>query len=120
MDAPELRSWVLPAANSAVAAIAPEVHSVHAGDDFVYVESAGLSLHSFGALEANQYDPPLGPRLLTFRIPRHPKPAEGQHMSAPLGVVGVFVTGVPIYNPIARELHFACGMGMYKGAIVLH
>lgn len=99
-EAPELRSWVLSAAGAAVAAIAPEVHSVRGDDDFVYVESAGLSLHSFGALEANQYDPPFGPRHLTFRIPRHPKPAAGEHMSTPLGVIGVFVTGVPVYNPI--------------------
>jgi hypothetical protein len=100
-DSPQLRAWVFSASsNAAVRSIAPEVHSVRADDDFVYVESAGLSLHSFGPLEANQYDPPLGPRLLTFRIPRHPQPAEGQPMSAPLGTIGVFATGVPIYNPI--------------------
>ena len=98
---PELRSWVLTAsANPAIRNIAPDVHSVRADDDFVYVESAGLSLHSFGSLEANQYDPPLGPRQFTFRIPRHPRQAEGLHASTPLGVIGAFVTGVPIYNPI--------------------
>ena len=98
---PEVRSWVLTtSANAAVRAIAPDVHAVHADEDFIYVESAGLSLHSFGSLEANQYDPPLGPRQLTFRIPRHPRAAEGEHVSTPLGIIGVFVTGVPIYNPI--------------------
>ena len=98
---PELRSWVLTAStNPAIRNIAPDVHAVHADDDLVYVESAGLSLHSFGSLEANQYDPPLGARQLTFRIPRHPRPAEGLHASTPLGIIGAFVTGVPIYNPI--------------------
>jgi hypothetical protein len=98
---PDVRSWVLTAStNLAIRDIAPDVHSVHADDDFVYVESAGLSLHSFGSLEANQYDPPLGPRRFTFRIPRHPRQAKGLHASTPLGVVGAFVTGVPIYNPI--------------------
>ncbi len=100
-DAPELRSWVLSTSPTAsVRSIAPEVHSVHADNDFVYVESAGLSLHSFGSLEANEYDPPAGPRQFNFRIPRHPTPATGEHLSTPLGVIGVFVTGVPIYNPI--------------------
>jgi len=100
-NAPELRSWVLPVStNAAVQAIAPEVHAVRADDDYVYVDSAGLSLHSFGALEANEYDPPAGARQFHFRIPRHPKPAGGEHVGAPLGVIGVFVTGVPIHNPI--------------------
>lgn len=98
---PELRSWVLsPPGNAPVLAIAPEVHAVRSDSDFVYVESAGLSLHSFGALEANQYDPPATPRRLIFRIPRHPRPAAGQPISTPLGIIGVFATGVPIYNPI--------------------
>jgi hypothetical protein len=79
--------------------VAPDVHSVYSDSRFVYIESAGLSLHSFGRLEANQYDAPLGPRKLTFRVPRFPRPA-GKPMNTPLGIVGVFVTGVPIYNPI--------------------
>ena len=92
--------WVMTTStNPAVRAIAPEVHAVRADDRFVYIESAGLSLHSFGPLEANQYDQPSGPRALSYRIPRNPKPA-AVHPSAPLGIVGVFVTGVPIYNPI--------------------
>jgi len=92
--------WVMTSStNPAVRAIAPEVHAVRSDDRYVYVESAGLSLHSFGALEANQYDAPLGPRALSFRFPKHPAPA-AEHVSTPLGVIGVLVTGVPIYNPI--------------------
>lgn len=65
--------WVMSTATKEwVRAIAPGVHSVRADEDFIYVESAGLSLHSFGSLEANQYDAPLGPRKLTFRIPLAP------------------------------------------------
>jgi hypothetical protein len=93
--------WVRSAVtNPGARSIAPDVHSVREDDEFLYVESAGLSLHSFGALEANQYDPPAGPRTLSFRIPRHPEPADPRQAHAPLGVIGVFVTGVPIYNPI--------------------
>jgi hypothetical protein len=103
-EPPELRSWVLSKpANAAILAIAPEVHSVRADGDFVYVESAGLSLHSFGSFEANAYDSPAGARGITFRIPRHPRPATGEHIGAPLGIIGVFATGVPIYNPISRS-----------------
>ena len=96
-EAPELRAWVMAASQNSVA---PEVHAVRSDENFVYVESAGLSLHSFGALEANQYETPMGVRRFEFKIPRHPVPATGEHMSTPLGIIGVFVTGAPIYNPI--------------------
>ncbi len=92
-------------------AVAPDVHSVYTDGRFVYVESAGISLHSFGRLEANQYDAPVGARKLTFRIPRNPEPA-AQPVNAPLGTIGVFVTGVPIYNPI--------GTNSYHGQNIWH
>lgn len=95
--------WVMSAVtNPAVRAIAPDVHSVTADERFTYVESAGLSLHSFGALEANQYDAPAGPRTLRFRLPRAPRKAETP-IATPPGIVGVFVTGVPIYNFIGTN-----------------
>jgi hypothetical protein len=95
--------WVMSTATSAaVRAIAPDVHSVYSDSRFVYVESAGLSLRSFGGLQANQYEAPAGPRKLTFRLPRDPRPA-AKKVSTPLGVTGVFVTGVPIYNPIGTD-----------------
>lgn len=95
--------WVMTTStNAAVRAIALDVHSVRTDERFVYVESAGLSLSSFGPLEANQYDPPAGPRKLSFRLPRAPKPA-AQPVSTPLGMIGVFVTGAPIYNPIGTN-----------------
>jgi hypothetical protein len=81
--------------NAAVRSIAPEVHSVRSDKEFVYIESAGLSLHSFGSLEANEYDPPSGPRQFNFRIPHHPAPVRGENMSTPLGIIGVFVTRGP-------------------------
>ena len=97
---PELHCWVMSApGNAAALAIAPDVHAVRWDRDFVYVDSAGLSLHSFGSLEANQYEAPAGPRKLEFRIPRDPRPA-ARPVSTPLGIVGVFATGVPIYNAI--------------------
>jgi hypothetical protein len=95
--------WIMATStNSAILSIAPDVHSVRSDDCFVYIKSAGLSLHSFGALEVNQYDPPRGPRALEFRIPRHPH-ASTSHPYTPQGIVGVFVTGVPIYNAIGTD-----------------
>lgn len=97
---PAPRPWVMAAfTNAAVQAIAPEVHTVRSDDSFIYIESAGLSLHSFGPLEANQYDAPLGPRAFSFRIPKNPRP-DSRHLSVPLGIIGVFATGVPICNPL--------------------
>ena len=92
--------WVMTTStNPSVRAVAPEAHSVRSDERFTYVESAGLSLHSFGPLEANQYDAAAGPRTLAFQFPRLPKPAV-LHAHTPLGITGVFVTGVPLYNPI--------------------
>ncbi len=100
---PVLRSWVMSAnVNEAVRAITPDVHSVRSDERYVYVESAGLSLHSFGALEANQYAVAPGPRRFTFRIPRVPKPAGEARVGTPLGVVGVLATGVPMAGFSAR------------------
>jgi len=97
-DEPVLRSWLLnPNANPALKAILPEVHSVEATPQAVLVRSAGLSLQSFGPLEANTYDPPSGIRNFTFRIPRQPKLATVRP-ATPLGIIGAFVTGMPLYN----------------------
>jgi hypothetical protein len=98
-DQPVLRSWVMAQpANEAVRDIATGVHDVKIVGDSVVVQTAGLSLQSFGMLEANQYDVPSGPRILTFRIPLHPRKADVPRLT-PLGRIGLFATGVPIYNP---------------------
>ena len=97
-DEPVLQSWLVnPNANPALKAILPEVHSVEATPHAVFVRSAGLSLQSFGALEANTYEVPSGIRQFTFRIPRQPKPATDRP-ATPLGIIGAFVTGMPLYN----------------------
>jgi hypothetical protein len=103
---PVVRSWLInPAAqstsNPALRAILPNVQSVRVDEAHVYVESAGLSLQSLGGLEANDRELPSGPRKFVFRFPLKARPAEGHFTSAPLGVVGAFLNGVPIYNPIS-------------------
>ncbi len=64
------------------------------------VRSAGISLDSFGALEANAYEAPMGPKQFVFTIPKVARVAEAS-VQTPLGVIGAFVNGKPIYNAIS-------------------
>ncbi len=89
-----------PAMPESLRRVLPGVHSVRDTGDKLEVRSAGLSFDSFGALEANAYDVPMGPQKLLFEFPRAPAKAQIP-VSAPLGVIGAFVTGKPIYNPIS-------------------
>lgn len=89
-----------PAMPESLRRVLPGVHSVRDTGDKLEVRSAGLSLDSFGALEANAYDMPMGPQKLLFNFPKAPAKAQIP-VSAPLGVIGAFVNGKPIYNPIS-------------------
>jgi len=100
---PVLRAWrVNPQAanvtNEDLAAVLPDVHSVRADDRYAYAESAGLALQSLGPLEANGIDVPAGRRNFLYRIPLQPRPAAAKSMATPIGVIGAFTNGVPIYN----------------------
>ncbi len=100
-DEAVLRSWLVnPSANAAIRAVLPEVHRVESTAREVIVHSAGLSLNSFGALEANHYEVPSGVRSFVFRLPRHPQRAR-LRPPVPLGIVGALVTGVPLFNPVS-------------------
>ncbi len=92
-----LDKWIRSTLPPGARAVGPEVHSVISNERFVIVESAGLSMQSFGALETRPYDGASGVRRFTYRIPRQPKPAV-THTPLPLGVIGTFINGVPIYN----------------------
>ncbi|MDZ4797758.1 MAG: YHYH protein, partial [Bryobacteraceae bacterium] len=92
--------WVKTPAGIAKAAqsVAPEVHSVRTDSDFVYITSAGLSLLSFGALQTGPTDESKPIRRFDFRIPRKPVP-NPSGSPAPSTITGVFITGMPIWNP---------------------
>jgi hypothetical protein len=92
--APVERVWIRSRLN--VRAIAPDVQDVRIEKDYVEIVSAGLSLQSFGPLQAAPLDPNGGVRRFDFRIPRRPIPGPSP---TPPGITGVFVNGVPIYNP---------------------
>ena len=100
---PVARAWRInpqagTATNPSLVAILPDVHRVHADGRYVYVESAGLALQSLGPLEANGIDPPAGTRNFVFRFPLTPRAAASRAIATPMGAVGAFVNGVPIYN----------------------
>jgi hypothetical protein len=95
--APVERVWIRSrVAGASVQPIAPDVHEIGIDANFVRIRSAGLSFQSFGPLQAAPLNPNGGARHFEFRIPRIPTP---QPTLAPPGVTGVFINGVPIYNP---------------------
>jgi hypothetical protein len=99
--APVERIWIrsrLSSPNIAanVQPIAPDVQDVRIADRFVYIRSAGLSFQSFGPLQAAPLDQNSGIRRFEFRIPRSPTATPSP---TPTSVTGVFINGVPIYNP---------------------
>jgi hypothetical protein len=103
---PIVRSWLVnPAARSttspALRAILPNVQSVCVEGQAVYVESAGLSLQPLSPLDANDRVPPQQPRKFVFRFPLNPAPAKDHSQKTPPGIVGVFLNGVPFYNPVS-------------------
>jgi len=75
----------------------PEVHSVTTAEGHVIVRSAGLSLAFLGPL---QIAPVASENLqqFEFRIPVRPEPDPGRGARVPVGVIGVFLNGLPMYN----------------------
>lgn len=94
---PRVERWIRSTLPPGARAMGPDVHNVKVDEQFVTVESAGLSMQSLGALEVRPYDGGNGIRRFAFRIPRHPKPA-ARPRATPLGVIGAFSNGVPLYN----------------------
>lgn len=94
---PRVDRWIHSRLPPGAKAVGPDVHKVTVDDQVVTVESAGLSMQSLGALEVRPYDGGNGVRRFTYRIPRHPK-AAARPVPTPLGVIGTFLNGVPLYN----------------------
>lgn len=73
------------------------VETVEYSDDYVYVHSAGIPSYIVGPyMDGN-------PALATdnewiFKIPRVPAENTGNGTETPLGSIGVFINGVPMYN----------------------
>lgn len=103
---PVTTAWIVNPATSAnpqLARVQPEVRAVNVHERYVEIQSGGLSLYNLGPLQTPaEHVERL--RALNFRIPRFPAPAKptlgksDAHPSVRPDVLGVFVSGVPIYN----------------------
>src|SRR4051812_41939385 len=60
--------WILSHGDDSVRQILPDVHQVSHSERYIFIESAGISLQSFGALETNPYGAPEGIHHFLFRI----------------------------------------------------
>jgi hypothetical protein len=80
----------------------PGVHRVETTEDTVIIHSAGLTVHSFGRVEANEFDTSSGLRSFAIRIRRHPKPATDRPPTG-RGIIGILVNGMPLYSPASKQ-----------------
>src|SRR4051812_48657191 len=85
--------------NALVSQITADVREVWYTSSNVYVKASGVPSYDVGPFpDGNPAYP--SDRNWLFRINRNPQPAAiGTNTATPLGPIGVFVNGVPLYNP---------------------
>ena len=94
--APELDSWMANCDGSTgYQGIEVNVQQIESTSDDVYVHSTGIPSHSIGPWAANPNNATDQSHL--FQIPRTPQVATN-NTNTPLGAMGVFVNGVPMFN----------------------
>jgi YHYH protein len=88
-----------PTINSLVSQITADVRQVWYTSGDVYVKASGVPSYNVGPfLDGNPAYP--SDRNWLFEINRNPHPAAaGTNTATPLGPIGVFVNGVPLFNP---------------------
>ena len=93
---PEFSSWMVNCDGSTgYHNIFADVELVRYNANNVYVDSTGIPSHPIGPWQGNPNDATEQDHL--FRIPRSPQPASN-NLATPLGPIGVFVNGVPMFN----------------------
>ena len=75
---------------------------VEVTDELLIVRSDGIPDHETGQFPNRRNPNTIRKQDYTFRIPRHPKPAD-KVGRLPMGPIGVALNGVPFYNPYNRE-----------------
>ncbi|MBS1810507.1 MAG: YHYH protein [Acidobacteria bacterium] len=85
--------------NAVVSQIPSDVRQVSYSDSNVYIKTEGIPTYPVGPFGDGNPSIPTA-RNHTFRITRNPQPATGTHTSAPLGMIGVHVNGVPFYSAL--------------------
>jgi hypothetical protein len=95
-NVPEFNSWLVNCdGTTGYQGILADVQEVNYDTNNVYVESTGIPSHSIGPWQNNPNQAQQQSHV--FRIPRTPQPATN-HIDTPLGPIGVFVNGVPMFN----------------------
>jgi hypothetical protein len=84
--------------NALVSQITADVSEVWATSSYVYVKSSGVPSYNVGPFNDGNPAYPSN-RNWQLEIPRSPQPATGTHTATGLGAIGLWVNGVPIYNP---------------------
>jgi len=95
--APDLDSWFVNCdGTTGYKGILADVQQVDYTTNNVYVQSTGIPSHPIGPWNNNPND--ANDQQHLFRIKRSPAPA-GNNMKTPLGPIGTFVNGVPLFGP---------------------
>ncbi|HVT27518.1 MAG TPA: YHYH protein [Lacipirellulaceae bacterium] len=84
--------------NSYVSQIPADVHEVWGSTDYVYVKSSGVPSYDVGPFPDGNPSYP-SDRNWQLRFTRSPQAATGAHTDTPLGSIGLWVNGVPMFNP---------------------
>ena len=94
--APQLDAWMVNCDGATgFNGIEVNVQGVESTDDDVFISSTGIPSHSIGPWMANPNT--AGDQQHLFQIPRTPTVATN-NLNTPLGPIGVFVNGVPMFN----------------------
>jgi YHYH protein/Domain of unknown function (DUF4214) len=98
-DPPELYGWLR---NTTGATgfnnISADVQQVRYSENYVYINSTGIPDYSIGPWPGNPNT--AANQNFVFKIPRHPAAASSTHTSTPLGNIGVWKNGVPMFNAL--------------------
>ncbi len=95
----ELGSWFLNTSGvTGYNGLPANVQTVSYSDSSVYVACSGIPAYGIGPWPGNPNVPVT--QNWVFKVPRVPQVKSGTKTATPLGQIGVFVNGVPIYNPL--------------------
>ncbi len=98
-DPPELASWLINTTGATgYAGLPANVQQVRYSAGSVYLNSSGIPAYTIGPWPGNPNIP--SNQSYVLRIPRNPTVNNGTKTATPLGAIGAWITGVPVYNPL--------------------
>ncbi len=98
-DPPELLTWTINTTGATgYAGLPANVQLVRYSASYVYVSASGIPSYSIGPWPSDPNLP--SNQSYVFKIPRLPTVNTGTKTSTPLGAMGSWTNGVPVYNPL--------------------